>query len=294
MSYELYFKPRNGSLIEDHFHRYFLDRPHCKCEESQAWYDNEDTGVYFQFEFQTTQSIEDDIDESIEHFPVALHVNYLRPSYFIIEVEREVSAFVQHFDLLVSDSQVNGMGEGEYNAEKLLSGWSSGNEFGYTSILRNENNRGGIAHLPAEQLHNAWRWNWLRSQVQADLGDSKFVPRIMFINLGGITVTSTIWPDGIPVVVTPVDYLCIPRKELALRKFFRKKEDITFVAWDKALPVLLAHGTQRIDGSISLNYTTPPPDVVKFVQSLPVEKRPITRLSPDMVLDRDIYERSID
>lgn len=293
MSYDLYFKPRNGSFSEEHFHAYFRDRPNYKCEGSQAWYGNEDTGVYFVFELQTEQSPEEDDDEPIEHFPVALNINYLRPSYFIFEAEPEVTAFVKHFDLLVSDPQMEGMGDGEYNAEKLLSGWNCGNEFGYTSILRDENNRSSISHLPTEQLHNAWRWNWSRSQVQARVGESKFVPRIMFMNLGGSTVTAAVWPDGIPVVVTHVDYLCVPRKELAPTKFFRKKEDTTFVAWGKALPVLLEHGTQNGDGSISLTYMTPPSDVVKFVRSLPTENRPVAGLSADRVLDREIYKRSI-
>jgi hypothetical protein len=293
MSYDLYFKPRHGSFSEEGFNLYFRDRPNYKCEGPQACYDNEDTGVYFVFELQAERENDDDDDEAAEHFPVALNVNYLRPSYFIFEAEPEVTAFVKHFDLLVSDPQMEGMGDGEYNADKLLSGWNCGNEFGYTAILKDENNRSEISHLPTEQLHNAWRWNISRSQVQARVGESKFVPRIMFMNLGGSTVTAAVWPDGIPVVVTRVDYLCVPRKDLAPKKFFRKREDTTFVAWDIALPMLSKHGTKNKDGSISLNYMTPPQDVVKFVQSLPAESRAVSGLSADRVLDRDIYERSI-
>lgn len=292
MSYDLYFKPRNGSFSEEHFQSYFRDKPNYKCEGAQAWYDNEDTGVYFVFELQTEEPLEEDDDKPLEHFPVVLNINYLRPSYFIFEAEPEVTAFVKYFDLLVFDPQMEGMDEGEYNIEKLLSGWNRGNEFGYTSILKDKNNRSSIFHLPAEQLQNAWRWNRSRSQVQARVGESKFVPRIMFMNLGGSTVTAAVWPDGIPMLVTHVDYLCVARKELAPTKFFRKKEDTTFVEWNKALPVLLKHGTQNDDGSISLNYMTPPFDVVKFVKSLPSENRAIEGLSADRVLDREIYERS--
>lgn len=291
MSYDLYFKPRNGLFTDEGFRRYFQERPHYKCEGSQAWYGNEDTGVYFVFELQTEQPVEDD-DEPMEHFPVALNINYFRPSYFVCEAEPEVTAFVKHFDLVVSDPQTEGMGDGEYNAANLLSGWNRGNEFGYAVMLRDDNNRSGISHLPTERLHSAWRWNLLRSQVQARVGESKFVPRIMFMNLEGSTVTTAVWPDGIPVVVTRVDYLCVPRKELAPTHFFRKKEDTTFVAWDVAFPVLRKHGTLEADGSLSLNYMTPPRDVVKFIQALPAENRAVSGLSPDKVLDREIYERS--
>lgn len=288
MSYDLYFKPRNGLLTEEDFCTYFSDRPNYKCEGSQALYSNEDTGVYFVFEFQSEAD-----DEARGDLPVALNINYFRPSYFIFEAEPEVSAFVKYFDLLVSDPQTEGMGDGEYNAEKLCSGWSSGNEFGYKAILQDEGNRHGISHLPSKKLQEAWRWNLSRSEIQAHVGESKFVPRIMFLNLDGITITATVWPDGIPVVVTPVDYLCVPRQELAPTHFFQKKKDTTLVSWDIALPILIKHGTQNEDGSISLNYLTPPPDVVKFVKSLPAERRSISGLSADRVLDRELYESSI-
>ncbi len=293
MSYDLYFKPRHGSFTEEGFDLYFRDRPNYKCEGFQAWYGNEDTGVYFVFELQTErESVENDDDDAPEYFPVALNINYLRPSYFIVEAEPEVTAFVKHFDLLVSDPQTDGMGDGEYNADRLLSGWNCGNEFGYAAILKDENNRSELSHLPTEQLHNAWRWNHSRSQIQESVGESKFVPRIMFMNLGGSTVTAAVWPDGIPVIVTRVDYLCVPRKELAPTKFFRKKQDTTFVAWDEVLSILIKHGTQNKDGSISLSYMTPPPDVAKFVQALPAETRAVSGLAADRVLDREIYERS--
>ncbi len=136
MSYDLYFKPRQGSFTEEGFNLYFRDRPNYKCEGSQAWYGNEDTGIYFVFEFQTAREPEEGDDEVLEYFPVALNINYLRPSYFIVEAEPEVTAFVKHFDLLVSDPQMEGMGVGEYSSEKLLTGWNCGNEFGYTAILK--------------------------------------------------------------------------------------------------------------------------------------------------------------
>ncbi|RTL34230.1 MAG: hypothetical protein EKK53_26880 [Burkholderiales bacterium] len=293
MSYDLYFKPRTGSLTAERLDAYFRGRPNYQCEGSQAWYRNEDTGVYFVFEFQADPPPDEDHPEASRHCPVALNINCLRPSYFILEAEMEVTAFVAHFDLLVSDPQLGGMGDGEYRADKLVSGWHRGNEFGYGAILGEEKNRAGVSHLPTDQLHQAWRWNLSRAERQARVGASKFVPRIMFVNLGGTTRTAAVWPDGIPVVVPAVDYLCVPRKELAPTRFFRKKEDTTFVAWEQALPVLLRHGTRTDDGAISLNYLEPPSEVVRFVQSFPAESRSVAGVSADQVLDREMYERSL-
>ncbi len=62
-------------------------------------------------------------------------------------------------------------------------------------------------------------------------------------------------------------------------------------------PVLKLHRT-NLETNIAVDitvvhYARPPSDVVKFVQSLTPEKRVVTGLSADRVLDREIYERSI-
>jgi hypothetical protein len=291
MSYDLFFKSRCDSFTEKRFQQYFQNRRNYKCEASLALYENEETGVYFTFELQEKTDGEE--EEFHEYFPVAFNINFFRPSCFIVEAEPEVTAFVKYFDLLVSDPQMQGMGDGEYDAEKLLLGWNYGNEFGYSAILKEYRNRDDIFHLPTVKLHDAWRWNLLRNQLQDRVGSSKFVPMIMFMNIDGSTVTASVWPDGTPVVIAPVDYLCIPRKELAPRRLFRKKEDTVFVKWEEAFPLLSKYGSLQVDESISLNYLTPPSDVVQFVQSLPVEKKVVSRLSFENVLDREICERVI-
>jgi hypothetical protein len=141
MSYDLYFRPRTGELTESAFNAYFRDRPHYKMEGAQAWYQNEDTGVYFLFERQDSEPQPDDEGEA---FPATLNVNYFRPSYFGLEAQPEVTAFVRAFDMTVSDPQLDGMGEGEYVAERFLTGWNKGNEFGYEAILRDPKNREGL------------------------------------------------------------------------------------------------------------------------------------------------------
>ncbi len=294
MSYDLYFKPRQGDLSYEMFDSYFRGRSNFQCESGEAWYENKETGVYFHFLFQTQETAEDDGDEPHEYFPVAFNVNYFRPSYFILEAESVITAFVKHFDLLVSDPQWKGMGQGEYDAEKLVRGWNFGNEGAFGAILEDENNRASVSHLPTSQLHHAWRWNLSRCQLQNEIGEAQFVPQIMFMNIDGAAATMSVWPDGIPAVIAPVDYVCIPRKELAPTGFFHKgKEDVTFVAWEVALPVLIGHGTRNADGSICLDYVDVPSAVAKFVKSLPSEKRPISVVAADRMLDRELFERSI-
>src|SRR5207244_3141265 len=129
-------------------------RRNFKIDLPQAVYGNEDTGVYFVFDLQGQP---DDGEGSA--YSAALNINYFRPSFFGLEAEPEVTGFVRAFDLTVVDPQVGGMGEGEYSADLFLNGWNQGNEFGYSAILNNPDNRKGVVSLPTARLMAAWKWN---------------------------------------------------------------------------------------------------------------------------------------
>ena len=90
MSYDLFFKPRRGDADSSQFAEYFRNRRHYKVDVPEVLYENEDTGVYFMFDLER----EPDEDEGT-HYPVALNLNYFRPSFFGLEAEPEVTAFVR-------------------------------------------------------------------------------------------------------------------------------------------------------------------------------------------------------
>src|ERR1700730_17850432 len=96
VSYDLFLKRRDGTYDPKQFLDYFRGREWYKINGNQAWYDNEDTGVYFSFELDDSHEGGDS-----EHVPIALNVNFFRPSYFILGVEPEVTALVHHFDMVV-------------------------------------------------------------------------------------------------------------------------------------------------------------------------------------------------
>lgn len=288
MSYDLYLKPRNGVVDQQKIVKYFSSRANYKVDPPQAWYMNEDTGVYFVFELQNDQE-----DDGTESYPLALNINYFRPSNFIEEAEPEITAFVQAFDMVVLDPQNNGMGEGEYSPALLKTGWNEGNDFGYSAILREPENRQNLASLPKALLFKAWSWNVDRQRLQNELGESKFVPRIMFIRLDGEVKTAAVWPDGIPIAVPEVDFLIVPRKDLAPRKLFRRAEDRTIVALNDALPILQKHAMKSALGVLILDYNTPTAEISKYVMSLPADKREIQGLVADQVLDRELVEKYV-
>lgn len=285
MSYDLFFKPRTGEITAEAFEAYFNGRPHYKMDGSQAWYENKDTRAYFVFEFQG-----DDGEDDIESFPVALNINFFRPSFFGLEAEPEVAAFVRAFDMTVSDPQTDGMGDGEYNSELFLSGWNHGNEFGYQAILKDPVNRQQVT-LPSATILDAWSWNRRRNELQDELGDTKFVPLIMFLDIEGQLTTAAVWPEGIPIAVPDVEYFLIPRRELAPKRFFKRVEDQTIASRHELLPVFTQHGAARSDGTIVLDYVHAPKEIRKFVESLSRDERKISGVPADSVLDRELFER---
>jgi hypothetical protein len=286
LSYDLYFKPRNGVVDRAKILAYFSSRPHYKIQPPQVGYGNEDTGVYFYFEMRDENKREDP-----EHYPIAMGMNYFRPSYFVLEAEPEVTAFVREFDLIVHDPQMHGMGTGEYDPELLKSGWHHGNEFSYSTILRHPKGPASVSSLPSASLLNAWSWNLKRQAFQDELGLTKFVPGVDFVLLEGAIGTAAIWPDGIPIAVPDVDYLIVPRKELAPRRLIRRVEDRTIVALKDALPVLQKYGTPDTRGTLILDYDAPPGEIATYVTSLPMDKREVKRLSADQVLDRELVTK---
>lgn len=276
MSYDLFFKMSTPASNADVLN-YFRDRPHYKIEGNQVLYGNEDTGAYFGFELDNGDTPD---------FPIALNINYYRPSFFILEAAPEVAAFVERFELKVSDPQ-RAMNDGRFSIDTMMASWNKGNAAATREIARSEPDEERF-DLPTATLHRAWRWNLQRAQLQASIGESKFVPLIIFASVDGQMATSAVWVDGIPALLPKVDHLCLSRDEFAPRKFFRKEPDVTFVSWDTAAPLLLQHGSQSQDGTIVLNYDTPPAEIVKFIKSWPVEMRSTFRLYADRVVDSEL------
>ncbi len=289
MSYDLHFSPRTGTLDAQQFEDYFRKRPNYKLQGSQAWYQNDDTGVYFSFEFNQADDSEEDGQPG---FPVSLNINYYRPSYFILEAEPEVSEFVKAFDLTVFDPQTDGMGEGEYSKDLLISGWNHGNEYGYSAILRNPEKLKDVPVLPTTTLHQIWKWNLNLRALQARIGDDQFVARAMFHRKDSHIGTFAVWPpDAIPIVMPRVDYILIGRDKLAPRRFLIKREDTALVSWEQANQAVHFEKYPEIGMGYSLKYEYPPTEILSLVKGLPADRNALSGLPADQVLDRELVDK---
>ncbi|UXD87263.1 hypothetical protein [Thalassolituus hydrocarboniclasticus] len=285
MSYDLFLKPKSGDLSKQQFDSYFQGRDRYNLEGSQAWYQNDATGVYFVFEYQESE------DDEPDYYPIAFNMNYFRPTYFVKEAESEVIDFISKFDLEVDDPQTNGMGSGDFNVDKFRGGWLHGNEFGYQSILKDHPE---VFCLPTKKLEDCWAWNKNKESQQEHVTDDVFVPSIILLNYEGRAVTACVWPDAIPSIIPPVDILLIGRKELAPRKLFKKVEDMAIGGWDSVKPILEKHKVRMEGDAYYLYYQSVPIEIKKYIKTLKAfDISSLERLSFDQVLNEELVKKYV-
>lgn len=292
MSYDLFFSPRSGSeLPREAFAAYFGGRPNYEVGDTQAWYSNEETGVYFSFDHA---SVEEAQDEDTPGSVASFNMNYFRPPFFALEAEPEVASFVREFDLIVHDPQIDGIGEGDYSKEGFLSGWNTGNAFGHHGILSEQGNA-KIFSVPERQLIASWEWNYRRAGLQQGLGEDAFVPRIMFFDVDGVTLSAVAWGDGIPILLPQVDAVVVVRQELAPRRFFFRKQDVVVVRWADLLPIVgdfpvADHPLHHI----RLLYERPPEPIHRFLTELSPTHSALQALPFDQVLSAELVSAARD
>jgi hypothetical protein len=96
MSYDLYLYRREGAprLKKKGFQSYFKDRPHFTVKGSHAGYENEKTGVYFNFDYGDGKDADASESEAgREH--IYFNLNYFRPHVFGLEAERALTSLVE-------------------------------------------------------------------------------------------------------------------------------------------------------------------------------------------------------
>lgn len=285
MSYDLYFT--TPKIPRDQFEDYFADNDLYTVKDDQAWYENEDTGVYFVFEYNDKSP---ENDEDIDH-SVMFNINFYRPHYFALEAEPEVSRFIERFQCGIYDYQTAGMETGPYSREGFLEGWNRGNSSGYRAILNLEDPPDRIWSRPGEELEAIWRWNYLKRSRQESIGEDIFIPTIMFMIKDGELVSACVWPDAISTLIPRVDYLYIVRQELAPRKWLKKTEDKCLIRLAEAEGIL---GEYRTDGYEMKAYKLPAPvtpaAVHAFVRGLTAYTGKLEGVPADKVLNRELLE----
>lgn len=278
MSWDVYLRPRNGDLDKQELITHLLQRKHYSGSEAQAFYENADTGVYFSFEPVN--------DEEFADYPILFNINFLRPSFFIQEAVEEVGHVVEKYDLLVAYSEEDPLVPQEFRREEFANTWMRTNQGSAAAILSDASEASDVNVAPRATLMRAWQWNYAIEGLQEELGETVFVPRILFLKTELGVSTAATWPDGIMIAVPEVDYFLVPREQLAPKRLLLRKADIAIANYEQARPLLEKYTTERY-GARVLDYGLPPPDVQAFVTSLPKMPPGMEALAPDSVLDAE-------
>jgi hypothetical protein len=304
MSHDLLLHTKSGKppLTPADFDAYFRERKNYKLDKGEAAYFNQDTGVYFSFNYSQPKSDKADPEEtkSAPRDYVAFHMNYFRPELFALEADIELRGFVEHFDTVVDDPQAQGMTEGVYSTGGFLRSWNSGNRFAHHAILSMEKGPGALHTYPAARSKNYWRWNYQRNELCErifDDGDGYdvFVPTVMFLDLAGKVQSFAIWPDALPTAVPAVDVVLIIRKEFAVNVAGQMGE-LALAEWAQFLRVtkdfeLVSDAEQTPVDYVLLNYDSAeaaPAELVEFIRAQPVHGDKLRNVAVDKILDAEL------
>ncbi|HUF03215.1 MAG TPA: hypothetical protein VMM38_03485 [Aridibacter sp.] len=299
MSYDTYLKPRNSDITAEDVLSFLSERNVYRVNAGQAFYENEDTGVYFSFErnepleeeFGDEEESDEEEGSSIDEYPIAFNINLFRPSYFALEAEMELSRVVGEFDLSIFDPQTSGMGIGEYDANRFIQGWNASNRAAARSILSEPEDRQEIFSMPCAKLERIWRWNYGKYEFQNELGDSIFVPQVMFFEINDGPAAVLVWSDAIPTAFTEVDYVAIYRDEYAPRRWFRRQEySLDFVPWGDVEQLI--GSISRKEGDVFLaSYDDPPTEVREYFRNLKAKNIDAAAIDPALVLDEELFDQ---
>lgn len=294
MSYDLQFlsKSINSKPSKENVFAFFENRNYYKISNDQAIYQNEDTGVYFIFEYE--QISEEELAENPFLISFTLLLNVFRPHIFGHESALEIESFVNHFDLNIQDLQIDGMGVGPFSRECFINSWDNTNKIGYESLLPNENPE-DLNILLTAQIHNNWNWNYKKAALQNSLGESIFVPRISFFKINGSLLSTIVWTDNIPAILPIVDGIIAPRMRLKRKKLFGSKNpDFTFLKFNDILPHISNYEKNNFNGieGWKLSYSTAPGSLDDYIRNLPeIRKDYLIPVSVDKILNKEIIDQ---
>jgi len=285
MRYNLFFNTNGRNPTADDFAEYFGGRNHYTLNDSQAWYENRDTGVYFSFELDDDDS--DDDEEAIDSWS-SFNINLFRPHFFGLEALPELEAFVGAFDAMIHDPQVDGMGTGEFSADGFIRGWNHSNHFAYRAMLTSGDADDPIVY-PTQTLESIWRWNFGRDEFQNDVGESVYVPRIMFMKSGRRPNSAVVWPDAIPIYLPQADIVILLRNELSGQPDDEDYQELCVVGWDQLAHLL--HGFTNDHRSLPytrLDFDASPDNIVDFVRTQPIADPQPEGMASDQILDEEL------
>lgn len=230
MSFDLYFyKRKDNQLTEEQVAEYMNDNiPHNVSEQPKQWsYENPATAVYFLIDWnEPSEELEDiQIFDSFQYYKnlnFSFSINFFRPRFFGLEIFPIIEKFINDLDLYVLDPQDE---TDAGNPKKFTIGyfreqWIRHNDRVTLDLFTELN----FEYLPVDKSNYLWWFQMHREELQNTLSDDIFVPGYFVIKSkeDGQLYTACVWPQHIPIILPPVDYLIIQKNIKSFLKMLKK------------------------------------------------------------------------
>lgn len=231
MSYDLYFfKKKDSTVRKEEIVEYLNQKRNNISDNKDQWfYQNDSTGVYFSFDFNTPGGDEmfEDISDEFVYTGFSFNINFIRPQFFGKEAFPFVNDFVSHFGFYIVNPQGDATPR-RFEKGELQKEWEETNlRFAKSHFEEMELN-----FLDEKTSNYTWDYCSLKDDLQEELGEDYFVPTIFYIKPHNSREIKTlcVWTEGIPFVLPKTDYVAILKK---YTKFlFLKQEEEGVVNYD--------------------------------------------------------------
>lgn len=232
MSYDLFFyKQKESKISTEKISKYLSDNLVPANEGNSQWfYENEDTEVYFSFDYNEPDADykTDEEVEPIENFDdtnFSFNLNFMRPSFFGLEAFKFVEQFCKDLNLFVLNPQGDSEQPYKPTQKEQFDNWNKTNLWASRDHFKEME----CCYLSESETNNVWEYNSNRQSIQEKLGEQYFVPKIFFFKTkqDNKPFTLTIWTEHIPIVLPTTDYILLTRN---YKKFFRTIKDTALVS----------------------------------------------------------------
>lgn len=157
--------------------------------------------------------------ENYEDTRLSFHINFIRPDYFGLEAFPIIEKITSELDLYCLNPQGEESLPIKYSWEQLYLNWSESN----TTFNKDFSVVQNLPILPKSIGHTIWRYLLNKITLQRELTDDVFVPKISVVKTqDNRTITFTVWPNHIPILLPPSDYVYIIKVSKFL--FYTKKK----------------------------------------------------------------------
>jgi hypothetical protein len=228
MSFDLYFCWQKNERVDfDAVWAWANRRGNFSRTDSQLWYENPNTGVYFSLDFDPQGSVSTDdspIPGNYFDSGLSFNLNFNRPSFFGYEAMPYVEELANRFGLSVVDNQadVGSVLMTQPESKVLVESWLRHNAWAIHTILEDPSFSNPLRMPIASSLY-LWRYSIAREDLERSCGEEIFVPHLVPVRRKGTTLVgrAVTCTQGVPMIVPEADWVFVVVRE---KRIFRIKE----------------------------------------------------------------------